>query len=88
MLRHLDPCLMDPLRHGLAAAEKYRAKEKIPGEQKVNGAPHSFNEHPFMQLCAGRNCNLRTCRNSKFDFEVRQRERMTFVLRHLPFTDH
>jgi hypothetical protein len=40
MLRHLNPCLMDPLRHGLAASEKYRANEKIPSEQKVSGAPH------------------------------------------------
>ncbi|PYL69472.1 MAG: hypothetical protein DMF28_03155, partial [Verrucomicrobia bacterium] len=68
MLRHIDPCLMDPLRHGLAATEKYRAKQKSPSEQKVNGVLHFFDGHPFMQLCAGRNCNLRTSANSKFEF--------------------
>jgi len=45
MLRHLDPCLMDPLRHGLAASQKYRANEKI---QKVNGAPHSLIDTSFI----------------------------------------
>jgi hypothetical protein len=45
MLHHLDPCLMNPLRHGLAATKKYRAKEKIPGKQKVNGALHSLGRH-------------------------------------------
>ena len=40
MLRHLDPRLMDPLRHGLATGEECRGKQKIASEQKVSGAPH------------------------------------------------
>jgi hypothetical protein len=45
MLRHFNPCLMDPLRRGLAAAEKYRAEKKI---QKVNGPPHALDRQSFI----------------------------------------
>jgi hypothetical protein len=34
--------LLDPLGNGLAAAEKYRAKQEIACEQKASGASHSF----------------------------------------------
>jgi hypothetical protein len=50
MLRHLDPCLMDPLWRGLAAAETYRAKKKI---QKVNGPPHSLIDTSFIAASPG-----------------------------------
>jgi hypothetical protein len=46
--------LLDSLRHGLAATEKERAKQKIACEEKVNGAPHCLDRHLFIAglLCA------------------------------------
>jgi len=40
------------LGHGLAAAEKQSAEEKIACEQKWNGATHWLDRHFLSQLCA------------------------------------
>jgi len=52
VLGHLDPCLMNPLRHRLATAEKYRPNQKISCEQKVNESPHFLVRHLLSRLCA------------------------------------
>jgi hypothetical protein len=48
MLCHLNPCLVDTLRHGLAATEKKHGKKKIPSKQKLNGAPHSMDRQSLI----------------------------------------
>jgi hypothetical protein len=90
MLRHLDPCLMYPLGHGLAAIEKDRAKQKIPSEQKVNGAPHFFKSTSFYAalrrvqlqpaLAKTRNSNFQHSLRCDAAGEIGTRERMCSVV--------
>src|SRR5207249_8782707 len=46
-LRHLDSCLLDPLRHGLATAEKQGTNQKITRKQKVKNTLHFSGRHLY-----------------------------------------
>ncbi|PYJ64715.1 MAG: hypothetical protein DME76_19465 [Verrucomicrobia bacterium] len=53
VLRHLDSCLLNPLRDCLAAGEKQCAQQQINSQQKLGGASHPFDGHLLCSFAPG-----------------------------------
>jgi len=52
-LRHLDSCLLNPLRDCLAAAKKQCAQQQINSQQKLGAVSHPFDGHLLCSFAPG-----------------------------------